>query len=515
MKHSSVLRDEASRSRGAGALSPPAFAVLAKLGAANLLIRLTAVIAFALILMRALQGLDQDWDTLAYHLPFAARVAGLCDTACYTMVGWLEARFDGFPMFATWLQSLIWRMAGKPDWNDLVNVAGLAVFVAAARICLRAPVALLGLALLTVPLIQIHLSVTYIDLFANAMIATAFVLLTHAFLDKHVPPSRIILALLPIAAATNTKFQMLPVAAVISLAATVLLAARLRGRTAREIAAVGVGYLALALLVLASCIANLIAHGNPVYPVTVGVFGMSLPGVEVPVNTALSLSSVWEHTPRPLVWLASLFEVEAYAGRPMTWDVGQGHVGRDAPSFRMGGYFGIYVLANLILFIHLVRNTVRPVAVASIGVLVVATLLTAFLPANHELRYYMYWMMIIILMNVVLATRIELARAPAIQNAHRQIYSWTVLIAFTAVTAISGGMFLRTPAGVSSKDQVAGYGIAERVAASFVDHGLHCIGREREPTQFFYADIFHPDRDYRVREIDRGDPTADCDVVIP
>lgn len=143
----------------------------------NVLLSVVAVVASILIFRRALHGLDQDWDTFAYHLPFAARLAGTCDKACYGMMAWHEARFDGFPMFATWLQSVIWRVADKPDWNDLINIAGLAVFVATARIYLRAPIALLVAALLTVPLIQIHLSVTYIDLFSNTMIATAVVLL--------------------------------------------------------------------------------------------------------------------------------------------------------------------------------------------------------------------------------------------------------------------------------------------------------------------------------------------------
>jgi hypothetical protein len=202
---------------------------------ANLLLVLTAVAAAFLLLRRAFFGLDVQWDTLTYHLPFAARLAGLCDQDCYRLVWWQEARFEGFPMLATWLQSLVWRVAGKPDWNDLVNIAGLAVLVTSARVCLRAPVALTLTALLAVPLIQIHTGSTYIDLFTNAMMATAVVLLASAFLEAQASPWRGLLPLLPVAAATNSKFQMLPIGALVALGVTLLLVHRLRGRALREV----------------------------------------------------------------------------------------------------------------------------------------------------------------------------------------------------------------------------------------------------------------------------------------
>ena len=478
---------------------------------------MVAAVASYYILNRAVHGLDQEWDTFAYHLPFAARLAGLCDKACYEFVWWHEDRFAGFPMFATWLQSVVWRFTGKPDWNDLTNLVGLAVLVATARLTLRTPAALLLTAFLAVPLIQIHASATYIDLFANAMVATAFVLLVHAYLDKAAPLWRVLIPLVPLAVATNSKYQMLPIAASLAFAATALFVARLRGRPTREIAwAVG-AYVLLGLITLATYIINLITHGSPIFPVAFELFGIALPGRDNPVNPEASLSLLWEDTPRQLVWLASIFEIEAYVGRLWVWDVGQGYVGRDNPSFRMGGYFGIYVIANLVLFGHLVRNTVKPVAAAAIGVLMVSTLVTAFLPANHELRYYMYWMMFILIMNAILATRPELARVALVQSGHRQVFNWIVLVAFAGVTAISNARYLGYAYSDPTRQQIAQLGVEARVAESFIDGKLHCLGNGLAPFRFLYADIFHPGRDFRVRELvgNESAPPADCDVIIP
>jgi hypothetical protein len=267
--------------------------------------------------------------------------------------------------------------------------------------------------------------------------------------------------------------------------------------------------------VLASCIANVVAHGNPVYPVMVDAFGISLPGKEGQVNTPASLAAMWEGVSRPLVWLASIFEVQAYVSRPMTWDVGQGNVDRSAPSFRMGGYFGVYVLANLVVFAHMLRNTVRPVAYVCAGVLAAITVMTAMLPASHELRYYMYWIMALIVMNAALATRPELAISSVVQRGHREIYSWVVLVAFAAVTAISGGMYLDRSESVPTHVQVVGAGISARVAETFMDGQVNCMGMAYDPFRFLYASLFHPGRTYTVRELAPDESTAGCDVVIP
>lgn len=483
---------------------------------ADILLWIVAIVASFLIVRRALYGIDLDWDTFAYHLPFAARIGGLCDKACYEFVWWHEDRYAGFPLFATALQSLIWRLAGKPDWNDLVNIAGLAILITAARVTLRAPVALLLTALLTVPLIQIHLSVTYIDLFVNAMIATSFVLLAHAFLDKAAPVWRLLLPLGPVAAAANSKYQMLPIAAALAFGVTALLIVRLRGRPVRVVALAWGAYVVLGLITLATCIINIIVHGNPVFPVAVELFGTTLPGKESPFDAPASLSVVWENTPRFLVWLASVFEVEAYIGRLWVWDLGQGFVSRDMASFRMGGYFGVYVIANLVLFGHLARNTVKPVAIASVGVLTAATLLTAVLPASHELRYYMYWVMMLVVMNTVLATRPELARIAAVQGAHREVHKWLVLIAFAAVAAISNARYLGVDHADVAQAKTQAAGVRARVAEVFVDNKLHCMRTVQEPYRFLFAELFHPGRHYRVRELVGVEPAPpDCDIVIP
>src|SRR5215831_12259259 len=63
-----------------------------------------ALVSFALIVVRATRTVDPYWDTLAYHWPYAARAAGLCDKDCFLLSFGTESRYDGFPLLLTALQ---------------------------------------------------------------------------------------------------------------------------------------------------------------------------------------------------------------------------------------------------------------------------------------------------------------------------------------------------------------------------------------------------------------------------
>ena len=69
---------------------------------------------------------------------------------------------------------------------------------------------------------------------------------------------------------------------------------------------------------------------------------------------------------------------------------------------QFGGYFGAYVLFNLVLFLYLsYRNWSRDIKIAAF-IIVLMSVVTALMPSSPRLRYYMYWMIVLVSLNLSL-----------------------------------------------------------------------------------------------------------------
>src|SRR5208282_4614139 len=85
-----------------------------------------AVFAWALLasmLAAAVHDVSMAWDVWYYHLPFAARIAGIVPAAQFTYDPLNQARFDGFPLLAETLQGALWRITGRAESANLVAFA--------------------------------------------------------------------------------------------------------------------------------------------------------------------------------------------------------------------------------------------------------------------------------------------------------------------------------------------------------------------------------------------------------
>lgn len=131
---------------------------------AHRLITGSAGLLLVLLIWRAVLTVDPYFDSFAYHLPFAARLAGLCPETCYRMGDYLQAVHDGFPKLFHGLQGLVWRTTGVVQAVDVLNVGALVLFGLILHRSFRVPAAWTFCALVAVPLIQIHATSTYIDL---------------------------------------------------------------------------------------------------------------------------------------------------------------------------------------------------------------------------------------------------------------------------------------------------------------------------------------------------------------
>jgi hypothetical protein len=249
-------------------------------------------------------------------------------------------------------------------------------------------------------------------------------------------------------------------------------------------------------LVLATPLKNAALHGNPYYPIRVSIAGHVLPGPERPYDGAPEwLASA----PRPWRFVCSLLETRV---RPMTstrrWTVDQ-WMPEETGGNRMGGFFHAYVLLHLAaLGIRVARDRARPVRVAAIGFLAL-TVLVAFMPQSHELRYYMCWMIALVALNLMLACR---EGAAAIFPGPTALGVASALALGVVLGVTRGGYAY--PSGASFAELVRDRTDAASIAA--IHDGEHvCVASA--PWNVLWAAPFHEPRRYVVKEAER---TADC-----
>lgn len=462
-----------------------------------------AAVTLALILVRAVRTVDVYWDTLAYHWSYAARAAGICDRDCFALPWIMEGRYDGFPLWLHTLQGLLWRVTGTPGTADLVNITMVLALCLYLKHRFSVPLAWSWLAFLAVPIVQIQLTSTYVDLPVNVAVTLAVTVVLRMLAE---PDERqlgdVALALAALALAAGSKYQMVPVAMLV-WAAIVVLATRNPARVGlrrRDLAFVALSA-AGAVALLPNLVANIVVFGNPVYPVALSVGPFRFAGPEsIPIN---SISDAWVDTPGSLRWLASVMEFDAFRGRPVPWTIDQGDVRQNNPSFRMGGYFVPYVLG----LVALVGWSARTASAArwAVAIMVVLTVLCASMPNSHELRYYMFWMLALV--SIALA----LVHAPVFrseQQAVLRVFGHTlVAIAAASVILITGAAYLKT-GGVTLQDLVRG---TDAAVARVPEGATLCI-RNNDRRAFLYSSAFHPGRHYRTRLLEGDDAAAECTV---
>jgi hypothetical protein len=359
--------------------------------AASLLAEISSVLASAALVvlgLRAALRLELRWDTFYYHLPFAALRGGL--KIPYDLHDKMRAYYEGFPPLPDFVQGVLWRATGSMNATGVVNYAAFLAFVAYCDLVLDAPFWIVTLVSLTAPLVLIHTTVSYVDLFANALLATG--VCSCAFLFLH-PERRRRLVLAcgaaGLAGAAWSKYQLVPLVAVlfVGFAAVVVRDARTRGRVVwTELAALSVAA-AIAAMPYAK---NFAEHRYPVWPVRVPVLTDLFPyRIDVAEEGLSQRPAALRHLSQPRLFVHSLLEIDhptRYPDRPR-WIIDQGNA---SISYRMGGFwsvaavFYLFVSTGLLAAVHRWRG----VAVGAAGIALLG--FVAVLPQSHELRYDMF-----------------------------------------------------------------------------------------------------------------------------
>jgi hypothetical protein len=364
-----------------GSIRPPALLVGAS--------ALVALLALGDLAIRSAIRLDLDWDAFVYHLPFAALWGGL--SISYDMNDAVRPLFDAFPPLPELVQGLLWRLTGSINATGVVNFLAFGLFLAYGHKVLRAPFWLVALISLTAPLVLIHTTVSYVDLFGNAFLAIGVASCLYLFLFPERPSRAVIVGgLAGLAAAAWSKYLLVPI---VGVTFVLFIALILRSKAAdrfsrRQAAAIILVFVALAAAPYAK---NLAVYGNPFWPERVPVVGALFPYLQDGTSQAAVLQrpADLKDAPQFQVFVASLFETRnptSFPDRPR-WTIDQRGT---RTAFRMGGFWWVGVVIYLLVtagMLILYRRRAGVIAVvAGIGLLA----LVAVLPQSNELRYYMF-----------------------------------------------------------------------------------------------------------------------------
>lgn len=453
----------------------------------------TGIILLTAVLLKAGVDLDPSWDTWYYHIPFAGRLWGMTPPAMYEMEPYLETYYKSFPLFTEWLQGLLWWLTGHLQASNLVCAGSLIAYVIYLQKRFAVPFGFSALALLAIPVVQIHASSSYIDLPANLAVSV-FLLLTWELYQRQEPfrmkelKPFFITALI----AANSKFQMFPVVMLLIIGAGVRIlwlnrnipvpAAKLLRRASL--------LLIMLLLVFSVPVKNTMQFGNPLYPLTFEKRNGEIVFVEMGVPLVV-IDRQFTHS-----WLMSV--AEAY--RPFgSWNMDQ-VLFPAGKGDRMGGYGVPYVLVQILVFLVFCYRQPRTVAIRNLQFFLFITVFTVWMPMSYMLRYYMYWMIVLVSMNLIWAQQMAL-------RSLRTVMVASGVASLLLVAVMTRGFYLipqfvsreelpRYVKRASPFDSVpAELDIAlVRVAA---DKGMLCI-QGQQPMTYLYASIFHPPVGYRV-----------------
>ncbi|MDJ0634752.1 MAG: hypothetical protein QNJ34_16300 [Xenococcaceae cyanobacterium MO_188.B29] len=372
----------------------------------NSLLKLVAIVALVSLFFKAIIDVDKSYDTWFYHVPFAARIWGIIPAELHTFYDTEEYRFVGFPLLVEFLQGFFWFITQHLQAGNLVCFFSLILYCYFLKAYFKVSIYYSAIALLAIPLVQIHTTSFYVDLPGNLCLSTLIMLTYLLYIKQGIEVynrRNLLLIFFSAVAAANIKFQLVPlvflllcfvVARIIWLRCQQI---QTRTKLYRWLLTFIPTIFFASLLIFATPIKNVALYGNPFYPIRIEIAGQVL-------NHQLGFyqhaADSIKDAPQAQRWLYSILEINS-----PQWSIDQWSPNPNKS--RLGGFFGGYVLFNLILLGYLfIRHRCHQTSTAIILLAVMSTI-TAFAPQSHELRYYLYWMITLVSLNLYLVTYLE------------------------------------------------------------------------------------------------------------
>jgi hypothetical protein len=471
------------------------------------LLQLVALIIFSSIFLKTIIDIDTNYDTWWYHLPFAARIWGIVPSEMYLAEDNLEYRFEGFPLLANFFQGFFWRITQRIQSANLVCFGSLILYLYFLKSYFRVPLYLSAIALLAIPAVITHATSCFVDLPGNIAVSIVVMMTYLLYQRQQLPTKRdLLIIFLAAAAAVNTKPQ-LQILTFFILFFTGLRIVWLHFKLTNNfkkwlIKAVPIGLIA-SLLIFATPVKNIALYGNPFYPIKVQVAGIVL-------NHKLTPATYQEGS-RPQKWLNSILEINT----PPWWSADQWNGGDDRYMDRGGGFFGAYVVFNLILLLFLFlhqnfnqtvsKKNLTPEITKAIIFVVAMSLIPANFPQSHELRYFMFWMISLVSLNLYLISLYEQKSAQL--KWLKTKYLGLIYAVFLTIVLVKVGNFYARPQFFSLKQQIQ-IGVKPELLRQIQPNDRIClIGKAGliDPSQvpfaaiqhtFLYSAYFHPELNY-------------------
>jgi hypothetical protein len=463
-----------------------------------------AIYILGCLFIRCLIQIDGNGDTWMYQLPFAARMWGLVTPENYVMDSDRELLYISFPKLANFFQGMFWKMAGleNPQVANLVSFLSLAALITFARYALQIPFYLSSIALLAVPLIHIAATASYVDLFGNVGVTVVILCTYLLWLDyRFLKTTNIVIFVIAGTVAANTKFLLVPIVGLFFLLALMRIiyiqfAWYIAPQRRRNLRLLLLGTPIAGAIIFATEVINVIRYQNPFYPLKVSILGFVLNYASVPSSDYMS--SYLQSMSALQRWVYSLLEIGAFDGRrPWPWAIAMDFVPIDSDSFGVGGYFSIYVIFNIMILALLCCQ--RSKAARYAGILFIAlSLITLVMPFAYQLRYYMYWMMTLVLLNLYLLQQINYAgRFPLISSLltprNFGLVATAVLFLFITLTRWD----FTYPRSNYLVDYLK-YNTKPEILQKLEINKNYCLV-DFSPHSFLYNSVFYPPKNYSIK----------------
>lgn len=370
----------------------------------SLLFALPYILAIGLLLMLGAKGIsrvDTYWDSVAYHLPFASRIAGIFPRSEFIFPTTIEFLYQGFPKLAHAFQGILWRATGLVSATNLVGLLSLVILIAICSRVLAIEIWKSTLFFLSIPLVLIHGTSSYVDLPMACAVTMSFVFFLSALERRDFTYRAFVLLAAPLVIAANIKVHAVPVSLALVMIYLVLflISSNLKNLNQPNNSPGVFGFIVLfllfATLICLNPIRNMLIHSNPLYPYEVKFGPLVFLGPFTPPlrSNLANVAPRWVTTASPLLFLMSLSELYLFSSNPgMLWSVDMSNGGSawNYDFFKLGGFF----IANLLLWSSIIilslRGRQRSTAINASIVIVISTGVVAVLPYAFFLRYWMF-----------------------------------------------------------------------------------------------------------------------------
>ena len=375
-----------------------------------------AIVIVVFLGLKCLISVDgTSGDTWMYQLPFSARFWGLISPQEYTFEAEREPFYGTSTMLPNILQGFFWRLFGleRPQGANLVSFLSLLGYFSFVKYYLKIPFYLSTITILAVPLIHIAATSCYVDLFGNIGLSITLIMTYLLYLrEDFITAKNIIIFILGGFIAANSKYLLVPPLAIIMVFVFLRILwliifrwskSNNKNKLIKQIISLFLAMGFANIIIFATEFKNIIFYQNPFYPIKVSILGYELNHIIVPSSTYMS--DKIQAMPAIQRWVYSLLEIGAFdERRPWPWTIAMDYVELQADTFGMGGYFGIYVVFNIVLFFWLCFN-IKSETKMALGLVIIISIITPFLPFAYQLRYYMYWIITLITLNIYLSLK--------------------------------------------------------------------------------------------------------------